>query len=135
MTGTPSYTRTATVTATVTPVFSPTPTPTTLQSGSFAVTGIIVYPNPVMNADNTLHLHIDATMPLTSVEMKIYTVSFRKICDITWDAVNISGNYDVSVALDEIGVLSKGIYYYVTFVKNNKGKEAGSKAGEFIVLK
>jgi subtilase family serine protease len=133
LTVTPTYT--ITLTFTVTPVFSPTATLTATPDGGFAITGVLIYPDPLMPEQAELYVHLDATRDPASVRIKIYTTSFRLIKDKTWTASSVTGHYDVSIAATELDNLAAGTYYYVLSADDGRGTMVKSRAGKFIILR
>jgi hypothetical protein len=126
---------TASPTFTITPVYSPTMTPTISTGGRVEIKDVLVYPNPLINGPDTLYLRLDTTFTPASAEMKIYTGSFRLINVVTWGAADITGHYDIKVPLEKTGNLANGMYFYVLTLKDAAGKEARSRASEFIVIR
>ena len=96
---------------------------------------MLVYPDPLINGPDTLYLRLDTTFQPVSAVMKVYSASFRLIKVVNWDASGITGHYDVSVKVPAFGYLANGTYYYVLTLKDAAGKEARSRASEFIVIR
>jgi hypothetical protein len=135
--GTPTNTQvvTATPTKTVTPIYSPTSTQTVTENSGFKINSVLIYPNPAMAGKDQLNVHIDITQQPQSLNMKIYTASFRLIMDKTWPASSITGHYDVNIPANELANLASGTYYYVLTVEDEASGELKNKTGLFIILR
>jgi subtilase family serine protease len=130
---TPAGTPTFTITAT--PQYSATCTQTAEENNEFKINDVVVYPNPVTTGGGAFYVRVDMTRQPVSVNMKIYTASFRLIKDKTWLAVSISGHYNVNFPLGELGSLANGMYYYIITAEDGAGRRVKSKASEFIMLR
>lgn len=88
-----------------------------------------------MAGQNTLYMRLDITRQPQSIEMKIYTASFRLIKAKTWPSASITGHYDVDLPVKELGDLARGTYYYILTAGDGSGRQAKSKVSEFIILR
>jgi chitinase len=123
-TATTTCTSTCTSTGTVVPLTS-TPTPTSTYTPSATPTlpplvkgQPILYPNPI-SGGNTTNLHL-GTVTTSNVRIEIFTISMRKIQDISMDQQ--PAGVDITVALsDKNGItLANGLYYLM--VTTNQGR-------------
>ena len=136
-TNTPLVTNTFTPTATFTFTSTPTPSSTVVvTSGELKIYDIVGYPNPCFPGIGTgFNIVFNVTSPHVSERISIYTISFRKIKEITQ-----TGTYDyksnkVSVPAVDIGTLSSGIYFYVVKVTDSAGREVSSKIKIFSIIR
>jgi hypothetical protein len=67
--------------------------------------------------------------------LKVFTISFREIREITYDTGLTSGDNLLQLKSADTDGLAKGIYYYVVTADSSGGNKAASKAGQFIILK
>jgi hypothetical protein len=67
--------------------------------------------------------------------VKIYTISFRKIRELTRRTGLVRGDNFLQLNAADMVTLSKGVYYYVVFAEDSDGKKARSKAEQFVILK
>jgi chitinase len=122
-----SPTPSPTLTITLTPVYSYTPTPTptitltpTPTATSYVAAppgGGILYPNPAQSG-NSVNLRLGLSSP-SPVEIKVFTLSFRKVQDRTYPQVEAQGMVPIPLS-DEAGKpLANGLYYLV--VNTNQG--------------
>ncbi len=129
---TPSYTLTATANATATAQSSPTMVPTVEGDQTLDV---LIYPDPLLKGEDTLNIRLVTAKQLKSVEMKIYTVSFRLIKDKLWEASSITGVYEFGMTAAEMGKLSNGMYYCIFIGEDNNGKKTKSVITPFVILR
>jgi len=113
---------------------TPTDTPIITISVPFDIIDTVLYPDPVFSpGDFTLRLK--CTSKPVSVRMKIYSVSFRLIRDLSWRHAEITGNYDVLSPASCLDNCAGGVYYYEISAVGDDGKETKSMAKPFIMIR
>jgi hypothetical protein len=117
ITTTPSLTATISPTPTTSFTSSPTPTLTlTIQVGSpFSP---VLYPNPVTGTAPAL-LHLYLTAPI-AVRVQMFTTSFRKIWNKTFNQVVPGQDLTLPSAGPDGNPLSNGLYYVVVTVNGKR---------------
>ena len=157
-TGPPTATLTDTFTATMTPVFSvsgtvtvpptitftptitatisfPTPTATPVEGNTFEVKSALVYPDPLLEMQDTFYVDMNISRAPQSVRMKMYTSAFRLVRVFEWTTGLTAGSNTLSIPAWKLGPVSNGTYYYVIIARDAEGRQARSKAGGFIILR
>src|ERR1035437_214691 len=139
-TSTVTLTATLILTAVNTPVNTPTST-ATIQPGAtatavsdadiLAIPGPpVAFPNP--NYGTQMTIMFDITRPVTSVVVRIYTVSRRLIRVIRLEGLFGTGKAAVVINRGYLTGLAKGTYLYQLTVKDGANEEAKSKIGMVI---
>ena len=125
---TPTFTFTATSNATSTPTVAP-------GVAGDSTLDVLIYPDPLMKGEDTLNIRLVTARQLKSVEMRVYTVSFRLIKDKTWDASSATGVYEFGMPIADMGKLSNGMYYCIFIAEDGGGKKTKSVITPFVILR
>ncbi len=101
---------------TCTPTITPTPIPTATPYVVDALPPPVIYPNPV-TVGGTLNLQLPMSGP-SDVKLQIFTISFRKIQEVSYSQLNPGGvcrcvTIPVTIADNWGNDLSNGLYYMV----------------------
>lgn len=123
---TPTNTETPENTSTATPVAAATP-------DTFAITDQIIYPNPY-NVSQNIYFAFTASRDCGSVELKVYSVSFRLIMRKLLDTCT-AGRKIEQLPQYYFDRFSNGIYYCVITAKSVTGENAVSRIQELLILK
>jgi hypothetical protein len=129
---TPTITKTITQTSTALPTGTATATVTVIPDSEFRILNLEVYPNPYRPRAGDLTFSFDATMPADKITVRIYTVSYRRIIEVT-EYGSFYGRSTVSIASRKLQKLANGTYYIV-IVGEGSGSKTISKPVELIVL-
>jgi hypothetical protein len=98
------------------------------------INNVAIYPNPLV-IGGALNIKLNLSQAPGKIKLKIYTVSFRAVREITWKNGIHAGDNTLQASSMNIGNLAGGVYYYVIKADNLSGTEAGSKAGPLVVLR
>jgi rhamnogalacturonan endolyase len=126
--------QTITITNTALPSPTPTATATIFLGDKFEITGVLVYPNPYIYLAGDLNIKIDITQPAGDIKVRIYSVSFRKILEHDFNAVENKETVLVIPAA-ELNRLASGTYYVVITGRSKTGDKAVSKPQVMTILK
>ena len=136
-TKTMTSTRTATPTQSQTPVIqSPTPTSTLTPGTTLEITEHIAYPNPYIPGTGVgINIRFKVSTPHISEKVLFYTVSFRRIKELTQNSAFNAGFSTFIFPDAEAALLSSGTYYYIIKAADASGREVMSKIGVFSILR
>jgi hypothetical protein len=104
-----------------------------IPDSEFRISNLEAYPNPYNPRKGSLTLSFDVTAPVNKVEIRIYTVSYRRIMEIT-EYGSFYGRSVVTIASRKLVRLANGTYYMVVAAEG-AGKKATSKPAELIILR
>ncbi len=137
---TATITMTYTITSSETPTFTVTPDFTstavaqpTLTSTATQETTTGVYPNPFDPDKEDLHVAFGASVDSTDVELKLYTVSFRLIRNISLGGASTGVMNDKTATRNNFLGLARGLYYYILEFNTTNGKKY-SKINELLIF-
>lgn len=135
-----TYTNTFTYTVTFTNTTANTNTPTATHTPKISdvldfvkMMPIITYPNPA-NAQSDLKIKFFITKTADKIEIKLYTIGFRLIKEISKEINLQAGENNITIENQFLKEVAKGIYYYVIIIEDNKGKKITSKIQKFMIL-
>jgi hypothetical protein len=112
----------------------PSATPTNVPEGAEPeIKDVVIYPNPLV-AGGVLNVKLNLSQTPENITLKIYTVSFRAVREITWDTGIHMGDNSLLAPSAETRSLSSGVYYYVIKAKSLSNGEARAKAGILVVF-
>jgi len=103
-------------------------------AGAFEIKDALIYPDPVSGAGD-FTLRLSCTRQPVSVSMKIYSVSFRLIRDLSWDQSGMTGNYDMAPPAGCLDNCANGTYFYEISAVGDDGKTAKSTAKPLIIIR
>lgn len=106
-----------------------------MEGGAFEVKDVLVYPDPVFEMQNILYVDINVSRAPVSIKMKIYTAAFRLIRSFEWTTGLTAGGNTLLIPAWKLGQVGNGTYYYIIIAGDAEGRQARSKAGEFIILR
>ncbi len=130
-----TYTQTATITLTVTltPVLA-TPSMTESEKLEFIKEKrIIIYPNPSTGLSD-IYIKFYITKKADFLNMRIYTTGLRLIREKVYEKVLLQGENEIKIPKNDLKGLSRGIYYFVIFVKDKSGQEVKSKLEKMVII-
>lgn len=114
-TSTPTSTYTFTLTYTPTNTFTPTITPT--PTATFNPNNNILFPNP-WDGSLPLYIHHTITTPADKVNIKVFTISFRKVAEIDGYPSAV-GQPTYYIFWNQMNNPANGLYYVV--IEENRG--------------
>ena len=117
-----------TFTGTPTPVVTATTTPTVSSAGPM-IRDISGWPNPYDPGKGGMHVGFTLARDVDSVDMELYTLSFRKIRKISLSNGDSAGVKNKTAAAPDFMKLSGGLYFFVL-----KASYAGGQAASGINL-
>jgi hypothetical protein len=134
-------------TATNTPADTATNTPTTVPTATrtpgtkptpaeFVISDPAIFPNPYNSASGSgAYFRCDLTQDAKNLKIKIYTMGFRAIREVTLAGILEDGRVDRSIPAADLARLANGIYYYMVTGENGQGARAKSPPELLIILK
>src|ERR1035437_6975308 len=132
-----TFTRTVTRTATptyTTTIPAPTATNTAVIGDKFEINNPVIYPNPYSLHGGGLIIGMDLTRPADRINIRIYTVSYRQIADIT-ESGYFLGRVKLPVPDRYLDRLANGIYYMKAAGEGYGNEKAVSKPVQLIILR
>jgi hypothetical protein len=114
---------------TCTPTNTPTPTDTPTATPTPNPNADILFPNPW---DGTVPLcfYHNLTTPADSVNVKVFSISFRKIAEIDGYPAAV-GQYPYYIFWEQMGNVANGLYYVV--IEENRGHKQTQKVLKLLV--
>ena len=130
---------TCTVTWTATPtntttIPAVTATNTAVIGNKFEIKNPVIYPNPYSLHGGGLLIGMDLTRPADRINIRIYTVSYRQIADIT-ESGHFLGRVKLPVPDRYLDRLANGIYYMRAAGEGYGNEKAVSKPVQLIILR
>ena len=115
----------------------PTATQTETVSEQLSIDNVLIYPNPYFpDKHNSLNISFEKISDIQIIKIKIYTMGFRLIENITF--TNFSINFKTIILNIEnkyIQNKANGIYFVLVSIIDNENKQIWFKPEELIILK
>ena len=103
--------------------------------GPFELNGILTFPNPFNpNTMDLFGFKYNVTRQIRSMNVKVYTVSFKLIRNIEITTDGNAGKGTATVSGSYFQGLASGIYYYYMEVEDTQGKKKRSKISTIVLL-
>lgn len=113
-----------------------TPTPVVDTNYELKVKEVMGYPNPLNPAKNDLKINYSVDLPITAVNLKIFTYGLRLVRELPKVPVSVSaGKYVYTFNKAYMQEFSNGMYLYVLEVTDQNGKTGVSKIGPLIIMR
>ena len=87
-----------------------------------------------MTGSGAVYAAFDLPVTPVSIQMKVYTASFRRILDMTWTTGLAAGHNRVQIPPGDLDGLANGTYYYVLIAVNDTG-QTRSRVSQFLILR
>jgi hypothetical protein len=133
-TSTPTFSQTATSSQQPTMTATPTATKTQISNQQPAINNVIISPNPYNPTKGDLKINILITGQLRIIKIKIYTVSYRLIKQITYEG-EYAGENVISIEKKHLNRLANGVYHIIIIGRDKEGIEVRSKPMDLIILR
>lgn len=117
-TPTPTFTPCGYPGNTCTPTYTPTPTDTPTPTATFNPNNNILFPNP-WDGNSPLYFYHTIGTKADSIDVKVYTVSFRKVCEIDGYPAQ-TGQPTYYIFWNQLGNVANGLYYVVVVEKRGR---------------
>lgn len=111
-----------------------TATNTAVIGNKFEIKNPVIYPNPYSLHGGGLLIGMDLTRPADRINIRIYTVSYRQIADIT-ESGHFLGRVKLPVPDRYLDRLANGIYYMRAAGEGYGNEKAVSKPVQLIILR
>ena len=131
------FTATQTNTPFPAPVMTGTPTSTDTPvpgAGGFKISTELIYPDPYPASGVGLNFRADITGIASSVRVRIYSVSFRKVFEGNYRGL-FSDKTDFNVPDVNIKGFAQGVYYMSLTAKSPDGNTAIAKTMPFVIIR
>lgn len=114
---------------------TPSSTDTPVPGGEgFKISTVLIYPDPYSATAGGLIFRADIDGIASSVRVRMYSVSFRRVFEWNYKGVFIAKT-DFNIPDGNLKALASGVYYLSLTAKSPEGNTAAAKTAPFVILR